>query len=221
MSSPEPRAVVVLISGRGSNMQAIAACAARGGSGLRVAAVLSDREAAAGLAVASELGIPTHVVRPRDHRDREASDAALAAIIDDYAPAVIACAGYMRILCAAFVRRFSGRLLNIHPSLLPAYRGLETHRRVLEAGERAHGASVHFVTEELDAGPLIVQGRIPVRAADTVASLSARIQAVEHRIYPLAVGLVAAGRVRLHDGAAYLDDERLAAPLPADFEETV
>jgi len=212
-SHHERRPVVVLISGRGSNMQAIAAAGRASSACGEVRAVISDQPAAAGLERARALGIATHCVSPRDYPDRAAFEAALAELIDRFAPAVIALAGFMRILGAQFVRHFEGRLLNVHPSLLPDFRGLDTHRRVLEAQATEHGASVHFVTEELDAGPLVIQARVPVLPGDSVESLSGRVQAVEHRIYPIAVDLLARGRLALRDGIVYLDDVPLVTPL--------
>jgi phosphoribosylglycinamide formyltransferase-1 len=213
MTDPHARPVVVLISGRGSNMEAIVAgCRAPHSHGT-VRAVLSDRQAAPGLDRARDLGIPARCLAPRTYADRESYDRALADQIAEFEPAVIALAGFMRILSPAFVRRFTGRLLNVHPSLLPKYRGLDTHRRVLAAGEREHGASVHFVTEELDAGPVIYQARVPVQPGDSVDALSARVQSVEHIIYPRAVDLLASGRLELRGEQAYLDEQPLAEPL--------
>jgi phosphoribosylglycinamide formyltransferase-1 len=159
------------------------------------------------------LGIPVDCVSPRGFADRESYDLALADRVAQFEPAVVALAGFMRILSPAFVRRFAGRLLNVHPSLLPKYRGLDTHRRVLAAGDAEHGASVHFVTEELDAGPVVYQARVAVRPGDSVDALSARVQSVEHIIYPRAVDLLASGRLELRGEHAYLDDAPLAEPL--------
>jgi phosphoribosylglycinamide formyltransferase-1 len=195
----------VLISGRGSNMLALEQATRDGRIDGRIVAVLSDRADAAGLAAAERLGLPTGVLAPVPGEDRAAYGARLASRIDVAGARLVALAGFMRILAGAFVRAFEGRLLNIHPSLLPAYRGLHTHRRVIEAGERLHGCTVHFVTEELDAGPRVIQGRLTLRPGEDEDALSARVQRLEHIIYPRAVGWFAAGRLVLRDGAAIID----------------
>jgi len=205
--------VAILISGRGSNMAAIARACAAGQIDARVVAVISDVAGAAGIALAQALQLPVSVLPATGFADRPAFEAALAAAIDASGAQLIALAGFMRVLSAAFVQRYRGCLLNIHPSLLPRYRGLHTHRRVLQAAEREHGASVHFVTAELDDGPLICQARLPVSPADTEASLTARVQVLEHRIYPHVIGLIAAGRLRLSGSTVLLDGQALAAPL--------
>lgn len=200
------KSIVILISGRGSNMEAIVAAAIPGG---RIAAVISNRPEAGGLAFAAARGIPTAVVDHRAHADRAAFDAALARVIDGYQPDLVVLAGFMRMLTEGFVRHYAGRLINIHPSLLPAFPGLHTHRRALEAGVRLHGATVHFVTEALDCGPVIIQAAVPVRADDDEHSLAARVLQQEHRIYPQAVrwfveGRLSVGadqRVRVHNEA--------------------
>ena len=151
--------------------------------------------------------------RRRSFRTATRYDEALAALVASFAPGLVVLAGFMRILGPAFVDRFADRMLNIHPSLLPRHRGLDTHRRVLEAGEREHGASVHFVTRELDGGPVVLQARVPIRDGDDEATLAARVLEVEHRIYPQAVGWFAAGRLRCRDGAAWLDGRRLDQPV--------
>jgi phosphoribosylglycinamide formyltransferase-1 len=204
---------VVLISGRGSNMVALAQAGLEGRIPARVTAVISDRADAPGLERARELGIPASVVPPAGHSGRAAYGVALAAAVDAAAPGLVALAGFMRILDGGFVRRYEGRMLNVHPSLLPAYPGLHTHRRVLEAGDRVHGCTVHFVTEELDAGPAVIQARVPVLPGDTEASLSARVQRWEHRIYPEAVAWFAEGRLRWQDRTAWLDGRRLERPV--------
>lgn len=212
---PAPLPVVILISGRGSNMQAIVSAAVR--NAVEVRAVISNRSSAAGLEYAADRGIPTHVVDHRHFPDRASFDRALMERIDGYRPGAVVLAGFMRILGAEFVAQYHGRLLNIHPSLLPDYRGLDTHRRVLAAEDRVHGASVHFVTEELDGGPVIVQARVPVRPGDEPSVLAARVLEQEHRIYPMALGWLAAGRLGLKAGGAYLDGVRLperGAPDP-------
>lgn len=208
-----PLGVAVLISGRGSNMVALARAGLEGRIPARVVTVVSDRADAEGLARARELGIPCTVVPPAGHADRAAYGQALAAAVDAASPGLVALAGFMRILDGAFVRRYEGRLLNVHPSLLPAYPGLHTHRRALEAGERVHGCTVHFVIEELDAGPAIVQATVRVLPDDTEASLSARVQRWEHRIYPEAVGWFAEGRLEWRERAAWLDGRRLDGPV--------
>ncbi len=207
------RTLGVLISGRGSNLQAILDAAASGAIQAELCAVVSDRADAYGLQRAQRAGVPAHVLEPAAHRDREAYDATLARLIAPMRPGLIALAGFMRILSPAFVARFHDRMLNVHPALLPAYKGLHTHARALAAGEKVHGASVHFVTEELDAGPVVVQARVPVLPGDDPERLSARVQQVEHKIYPRAIGWFAAGRLALRDERAWLDGEPLLAPV--------
>ena len=217
MSTAEPRLpIVVLISGRGSNLRAIAERTARGKLPVEIRAVVSDQPDAGGLAWSAERGIETAVLQPREFADRAAYGRALADLVDSYRPALVVLAGFMRILDATFVDRFAGRLLNIHPSLLPRHRGLHTHRRALEAGEREHGASVHFVTQELDGGPVVLQARVPVLAGDDEDRLAARVLAEEHRIYPQCIEWYARGRLQHRDGAAWLDGRRLEAPLIID-----
>ncbi len=203
-------AVVVLISGSGSNLQALIDSLGQDNP-VRIAAVVSNREDAFGLQRAQAAGIPTHVVRHREYADREAFDAALREVIDMHQPQLVVLAGFMRILTPAFVRHYHGRLLNIHPSLLPKHKGLDTHRRALEAGDGEHGCSVHFVTEELDGGPVAVQARFPIAAGDTVVKLTDRVHAAEHVIYPLAVRWFAEGRLRLAEQGAMLDGVLLPA----------
>ncbi|MGN6233560.1 MAG: phosphoribosylglycinamide formyltransferase [Trinickia sp.] len=189
--------IVILISGRGSNMEAIVrACAAERWPA-RIAAVVSNRPGAAGLAFAAAQGIPTAVVEHGGFADREAFDIALADAIDSFAPDLVVLAGFMRVLTLGFVERYAGRMLNVHPSLLPSFPGLRTHERALEAGVALHGATVHFVTRELDHGPIVVQGAIPVTAADDAGTLAARLLAVEHVIYPRAVRWFVEGRLTL------------------------
>jgi phosphoribosylglycinamide formyltransferase 1 len=205
--------IAVLISGRGSNMRALIEHSRDSGSAYRVAAVLSDRADAAGLRAASEHGIPAHAVTAAPEVPRADYDQALSAAIDKYSPALVVLAGFMRILSAPFVEKYAGRILNIHPSLLPKYAGLHTHRRVLEAHEAEHGATVHFVTEQLDGGPPIIQARVAVAADDTEAALAARVQVQEHQIYPLAVQWFCEGRLRCEAGHAWLDGRRLNQPV--------
>ncbi len=202
--------VVVLISGGGSNLQSIID-AADSGLPIEIRAVISNRADAYGLERARRAGIPTEVLNHREYADRAAYDTALAERIDRYAPKLVILAGFMRILSDAFVRRYQGRMLNIHPSLLPKFRGLDTHRRCLEAGEKEHGATVHFVTPDLDAGPVVIQARVPVNADDTPGSLAARVLEQEHRIYPQAIRWFAEGRLSLQGGRACLDDEPLTS----------
>jgi len=214
MTVPTPLLrVVVLVSGRGSNLKAIAARADAGELPVRIAVVVSDRADAGALEWARERGISTSVLSPRDFPDRESYGQALGDIVASHAPQLVVLAGFMRILSDEFVLRFAGRMLNIHPSLLPKYAGLHTHRRALEAGEREHGASVHFVTPELDGGPVVLQARVPVLPGDDADSLAARVLREEHVIYPRCVGWFAAGRLAFRDGAAWLDGRRLDAPL--------
>ena len=208
-----PLPIVVLISGAGSNLRAIAEQARAGTLPVEIRAVISDRAGAAGLAWAGAAGLPTRVVPARDYADRSAFDEALAAEIDRHSPGLVVLAGFMRVLGAEFVNRYAGRMLNIHPSLLPRHRGLHTHRRVLEAGDAVHGASVHFVTPELDGGPVVLQARVPVRSGDDEASLAARVLAWEHRIYPECVGWFATGRLESREGAVLLDGRVLDAPV--------
>ena len=192
--------IAILISGRGSNMEAIVQACAEQGWPAQVVAVLANRPGAAGLRFAAAHGIGTAVVDHKAYADREDFDAALASAIDAFAPDLLLLAGFMRILGAAFVRRYEGRLLNIHPSLLPAFPGLHTHRRALAAGCKAVGATVHFVTPELDHGPIVIQGVVPVRPGDDEVALSARVLATEHMIYPLAVRWFVQGQLRVRDG---------------------
>jgi phosphoribosylglycinamide formyltransferase-1 len=205
--------VAVVISGRGSNMEAIARAAQLGDSRYRVARVIADRPEAGGLARAAALGIPTAVVPVKSFAHRADFEGALHAEILASGAELVALAGFMRILSPQFVGLLEGRLLNIHPSLLPKYKGLDTHARVLAARDTHHGASVHFVTPELDGGPVVMQGRLEVRAGDTVESISARVHALEHIIYPHVCALIAAGRVEWRRGTVYFDGEPLAAPL--------
>lgn len=208
-----PLPVVILISGRGSNMQAIAERASSGALPIDIRAVISDKSAAPGLQVAQSLGLTTRVLQPQQFADRASYDLALADLIATFEPGLVVLAGFMRILTAGFIDRFADRILNIHPSLLPKYRGLHTHRRALEAKDCEHGVSVHFVTLELDGGPVIMQSCIEVRADDTEASLSARVQRQEHSIYAQTIELYARGRLVLRDGRAWLDGEALSNPI--------
>ena len=199
MSDPArpPCRFVVLISGRGSNMQALAQACLREGWPARIAAVVASRPDAAGLEWARAQSLPTAAVAHRDYPSREAFDAALAAAIDIYEPDYVLLAGFMRVLTPAFVNRYAGRLVNIHPSLLPAFPGLHTHAQALATGVQVHGCTVHFVTPLLDHGPIIAQGAVPVLAGDTPDTLAARVLEVEHRLYPQAARWLAEGRVAL------------------------
>ena len=203
--------VVVLLSGSGSTLQALIDSCQGQDSPVRIRAVVSNRADAYGLQRATAAGIEGAVLDHTQFDGREAFDAALMARIDGFAPDLVVLAGFMRILSGGFVRHYQGRLLNIHPSLLPKYKGLHTHRRALEAGDAEHGCSVHFVTEELDGGPLVVQAVVPVASDDTVESLAQRVHRQEHLIYPLAVRWFAEGRLRLGEQGALLDGQPLAA----------
>jgi phosphoribosylglycinamide formyltransferase-1 len=183
-----------------------------------VSVVVSDRPGVAGLATAQQLGLETHVVCRKDALDRAPFELALGGCIDSHHADLVVLAGFMRVLSGSFVQRYAGRMLNIHPSLLPKYTGLHTHRRVLEAGDAEHGASVHFVTPELDAGPVILQSRVPVRAGDTESTLSARVQATEHVIYPRAIGWIADGRLEWNEGHPLLDGKALNQPVLEQFD---
>jgi phosphoribosylglycinamide formyltransferase-1 len=205
--------IAILISGRGSNMRVIAERAAAGSLPVDVRVVVSDQPAAEGLQTAAALNIATRVLVPREFADRPSYDRALVQLLEQYQPQLIVLAGFMRILTPHFIGAFANRILNVHPSLLPQYRGLHTHRRALEAGEKLHGVSVHFVTEELDGGPVVLQAEVPVLAEDSEKTLSARVQQAEHRIYPQAIDWFARGRLLLSDGRAWLDGKPLDAPL--------
>ena len=205
--------VAVVISGRGSNMEAIARAAQAPGSRFEVVRVIADRDTAGGLDKAAALGIRTSVVPVKQFADRAAFDAALAREIEASGAQLIALAGFMRILSPGFVQKFEGRLLNIHPSLLPKYKGLNTHARAIAAGDSHHGASVHYVTAELDGGPVIMQGRLRIRSGDTPDAVSARVHTLEHIIYPHVCTLIASGRVEWRTGSVFFDGAPLSAPL--------
>ena len=200
------RRAAVLISGRGSNMAALVEAAQAPDYPAEIALVVSNRAAAAGLKIAAAAGIATSVVEhSRYGTDREAFERDVQEVLDARGVELVCLAGFMRLLTPWFVGRWEGRLINIHPSLLPAFTGLDTHARALEAGVRIHGASVHFVTSELDGGPIIAQAAVPVLDTDTPDTLAARVLAAEHRIYPLALKLVAEGRVRIVEGRCFID----------------
>jgi phosphoribosylglycinamide formyltransferase-1 len=207
----------VLISGSGSNLQSFIDKAAAGEVSLDLCVVFSNKPDAYGLERASNAGIPTECLQHGDYPDRETFDRAVAAILDSYAPDLLVLAGFMRILSPWFVDHYEGRILNIHPALLPAYPGLDTHQRVLDAGDRYHGSTVHFVTEVLDGGPLILQGRLEVQKGESADELCARVQALEHQIYPQAADWFGQGRIAFRDGRTWLDGEPLASPVVRDF----
>ncbi|EEO27364.1 phosphoribosylglycinamide formyltransferase [Oxalobacter paraformigenes] len=200
--------IVILISGRGSNMEAIVRAFNLEKWSARLCAVISNRADAAGLAFAEKEGIPTRVVSHKDYSDRKSYDAALQAVIDKYRPDLVILAGFMRILTTGFVEHYTGRLINIHPSLLPVFRGLHTHRQALDAGVRVHGATVHFVTPELDGGPVIAQAVVPVLPEDSEDSLADRVLEQEHRLYPRVVRWIVEEKVKLTpEGRVRLADE--------------
>lgn len=198
--------IVILISGRGSNLEAIVQRCAAERWPAQVVAVLSSRAEAQGLATAAALGIPVQAIEPGAHATRDDFDAALAAAIDARRPDLVLLAGFMRILGNAFVQRYAGRMMNIHPSLLPLFPGLHTHRRALAAGAKLAGATVHFVTPTLDHGPIVVQGVVPVEPDDDEHRLAARVLAIEHRIYPLAVRWFVEDRLSVQDGTVHQTD---------------
>jgi phosphoribosylglycinamide formyltransferase-1 len=211
--------IVILISGRGSNMEALIAARDAGNLPVNIAAVISNRADASGLATAAKAGIATHHIDHKGYAGREAFDAALAACIDGFAPDLVVLAGFMRILSEGFVRHYAGRLMNIHPSLLPAFPGLHTHQRALDEGVRIHGCTVHFVTPTLDHGPVIIQAAVPVLDSDSEASLAARILAQEHQVYPQAVRWFAEDKLTLENGRVRLaaelaDSAVLISPAP-------
>lgn len=206
-----PCRVLVLISGNGSNLQAMIDATDDADCAYRVVGVVSNRADAYGLQRARKAGIPVEVVDHTQYNSRESFDQALMQCIDQYQPDLLVLAGFMRILTPGFVQHYHGRILNIHPSLLPDYRGTNTHQRVLDAGESEHGVSVHFVTEELDGGPVIRQAVVPIEAGDTPDSLAQKVAAREHRIYPEVVRWFAEGRLEMRAGSACLDGTALPA----------
>ncbi|MGB3917123.1 phosphoribosylglycinamide formyltransferase [Thiothrix litoralis] len=205
--------LVVLISGSGSNLQAILKAIQTGRLQARIAAVISNRPDVYGLQRAAEAGIPTAVVDHTAFANREGFDDTLQQQIDSFKPNLVVLAGFMRILTPAFVRHYHGRMLNIHPSLLPMYKGIHTHRRVLEDGSNEHGVSVHFVTPELDGGPVIIQAKVPVLPSDSETSLAERVQTQEHVIYPQVVKWFVEGRLKLEGNQAMLDGNALTRPI--------
>ena len=217
MSEQPKLPLVVLISGSGSNLQAIID---RIGQGLpaRIEAVISNQPSAYGLERARLAGIETRVLDHRDYPEREHYDQALGDLVSSFNPKLIILAGFMRILSPGFVRRFQGRMLNIHPSLLPRHRGLHTHQRALDAGDDEHGASVHFVTDELDGGPLILQARVDIEPGDDADALAARVLTREHIIYPRVIEWIAEGRLRLKDEQVLMDGQTLESPMTLEPE---
>lgn len=209
MSPANPLRVVVLISGSGSNLQALIDGQKRGELPIEIVAVISNRAAVRGLLRAEQAGIPALVLDHTRYESRDAFDEALQTQIDEFHPELVVLAGFMRILTSRFARHYEGKMLNIHPSLLPKHQGLHTHQRVLEAGETEHGVTVHFVTPELDGGPPVIQARVPVLENDDAATLAARVQRQEHIIYPLAIKWFACGRLQMKSGKALLDNEPL------------
>jgi len=197
--------IVILISGRGSNMQAILKAARAGDFPAEIRAVISNAPEAAGLERARAAGVATEVVNHRDYRNRTEFDRALMEKIDARTPDLVALAGFMRILGPEFIDHYAGRLINIHPSLLPKFPGLDTHERALASGAKVHGASVHFVTRDVDSGPIIIQTAVPVLAHDTPETLAARVLEEEHRIYPQAIRWFAEKRLSIRDGRVLLD----------------
>ena len=205
--SVTPAPVVILISGRGSNLQAILAETRASRLPIEVRAVISNNPAAEGLRHARASGVPVEVIDHHAYAGRASFDTALMQSIDRYAPRLVLLAGFLRILGASFIQHYAGRLLNIHPSLLPAFTGLNTHARALAAGARQHGASVHFVTDDLDGGPVIIHASVAIRADDNAATLGARVLEAEHRIYPLAIRWWVEGRLTIRNGVVLLDGE--------------
>lgn len=223
--------VAILISGRGSNMAALIEAAADEGFPAEIVGVISDRAEARGLERARALGMPIQAITREEHADKRALDSALDAALGNMGADYVCLAGYMRLLSPAFVEKWAGRLLNIHPSLLPLFKGLDSHQRCLDAGMRIHGCTVHFVTAEMDAGPIVAQAAVPVLPADDLAALTARVLRAEHALYPLALRLVVEGKVRMENGRAvheYLTEDEGEASLfaparnaisgPADIE---
>ncbi|MER9946637.1 phosphoribosylglycinamide formyltransferase [Mesorhizobium sp. M0047] len=202
--SAQRKRTVVLISGRGSNMTALIAAASDPAFPAEIVGVISDKADAAGLGIARARGIATQVIPRADHGSKQAHDAAIDAALAAFNAEIVALAGYMRILTPGFVQKWQGRMINIHPALLPAFKGLDTHARALAAGMRIHGCTVHFVTSEMDDGPIIAQAAVPVMVGDSADALAARVLKAEHRLYPLALGLVAEGKARMEAGRTVL-----------------
>jgi len=207
----------ILVSGSGTNLQAFIDAVAAGNLDLDLCVVFSNNPNAFGLERAEKAGIPTACIQHGDFPDRESFDRAVIVELDRWNPELLILAGFMRILSPAFVSHYEGKILNIHPALLPKYPGLNTHQRVLDAGDEWHGSTVHFVTEELDGGPRILQGRLPVDPQESADELQHRVQAIEHKIYPQAAGLVGSGRVIFRNGRAWIDGELADKPMLRSF----
>jgi len=213
--------LAVLISGEGSNLQAILDACASGTLPAEVNAVISNRADAGGLRRALAAGVPVHTIQAAAQTERKDYDQALRILIERHAPQLILLAGFMRVLSDDFVRHYRGRLLNIHPALLPKYRGLHTHRRVLEAGEREHGCSVHFVTEELDSGPIIAQAKVMVKPDDTETSLAARVREREHLLYPLVIRWFAEDWIKFDGNRVLFNGQPMHAPRVFEINEEI
>lgn len=209
--------IAVLISGSGSNLQAIIDAIAAKSLEAEIVGVLSNKGEVYGLTRAQNAGISTAVISHKDFEGREAFDTAMIARIDGWQPDVVVLAGFMRILTPLFVTHYAGRLLNIHPSLLPKYKGLHTHQRALEAGDAEHGCSIHFVTAELDGGPVIAQAIVPILAGDSETTLTERVHKSEHQLYPQVLSWLSSGRLQFQDGAPWLDQQPLTTPVPLRF----
>jgi phosphoribosylglycinamide formyltransferase-1 len=209
--------LAVLVSGRGSNLEAILDACAAGSLPARVVVVICDRPGAKALGVAAARGVPCVTIASRAFSERAEFDATIDAELARHSPDLVVLAGFMRILSDGFVKRWLGKLVNIHPSLLPAYPGLHTHRRALADRVSIHGATVHFVTPALDAGPAVLQVEVPVRPADTEATLGARVLRAEHRLYPEALRRILSGQVAFRDGGVYCDGAPLARPPRLPF----
>lgn len=212
-----PCKTAILVSGSGTNLQAFIDAVAGGHLDLELAVVFSNNPKAYGLERADKAGIPTACIPHANYPDRASFDRALIHELDPYAPELLILAGYMRVLSTEFVAQYPGRILNIHPALLPRYPGLNTHQRVLDAGDEWHGSTVHFVTEELDGGPRVLQGRLKVQPGETADALAARVQAIEHRIYPEAAAWVGAGRAKFRNGQCWIDGKPAAEPRIITF----
>ncbi|MBJ91339.1 MAG: phosphoribosylglycinamide formyltransferase [Alteromonadaceae bacterium] len=213
------KSIVVLISGSGSNLQAIIDACSSGFIPGKISAVIANKANAYGLVRASDAGITTQVLSHKTYASRDHYDEALIDAIDQHQPDLVVLAGFMRILTPAFVQHYAGRLLNIHPSLLPKYQGLNTHQRAIDAGDTEHGCSVHFVTEQLDGGPVVLQAKVPLFSDDDVTTLSERVHEQEHRIYPLVVRWFCQNRLQQQADQAWLDGNILAANGYANDEE--
>lgn len=208
-----PYRIVVLLSGSGTTLQSIIDSDVPA----NISAVISNRPNVMGLDRAKDAGIETHLLDHTEYESREAFDAVLQEKIDKYQPDLVVLAGFMRILSEEFVNHYSGRIINIHPSLLPKYKGMHTHQRAMDAEETHHGSSVHFVNTELDGGPVLLQARLPILASDTVESLELRIKTKEHIIYPTAIAWLAEGRIKLNGGEIYMDSKKITNPVIMDY----